>query len=79
MQTRRCNRIASIAFCALTLSLPVASALAAAGDSTVDTRPARPTLPPQPQLDVPEPGTLALVGLGLAGVVLRRRSPKAKQ
>jgi len=29
-------------------------------------------------VDVPEPGALALLGLGLAGVILGRRSKQAK-
>ena len=70
------TRYASPTLAALTLSLLAAlcqSALAAANDPIEDVRIRTAPVTAPAQLAVPEPGTLALVGVGLVGMIVRRR------
>ncbi len=79
MTTSNRTRPAFAALAAVTLSLLAGVCLpaaAAADDPIEDVRiRTAPVAPPQ-ALEVPEPGTLALVGLGLAGLVWRRSSKR---
>jgi hypothetical protein len=51
------------------LSLP---AVAGPNDSVVDARPRAAPVEPPAALDLPEPGTLALAGIGLVGLIWLR-------